>query len=179
MQASAGAPPRGTMAHHNINERRKAVAAAIASGHVNRALLAAQFSCSTGAIHADIIALTAPSLGASIYLQQKIRRWVRERDRFICQYCGRPGYTVEHVIPAALGGVAQPYNLGNALTVWVPIVPAAPCSRFQNVDALRYKPIDCTLCGVLETCREARRFTRSPPGHHRLGAWRGRTSVRH
>lgn len=103
------------MAWPNIEQRRERVALLLRDGPFNEAIrrtLAAEFRCSTQAIRADEIALNRN--GALIYLSARIRKIIHARDGTTCQYCGevdRPNLIVEHVIPAAFGGVAQPYNL--------------------------------------------------------------------
>lgn len=106
------------MAHPNINERQTHVKLLLGRGVVFTSALkkelAVHFSCSPSAIHADLIWLTKPRTKHSIYTSATVRKAVRKRDGKICQYCGSArafDYIVEHVIPAALGGEARPYNL--------------------------------------------------------------------
>lgn len=61
-----------------------------------------------------------------------MRLYIRQRDGRCCQYCGTTTgrtFIIEHVIPAALGGPALPYNLVIACgscnsykgrAVWIP-----------------------------------------------------------
>ncbi|WP_363320128.1 HNH endonuclease [Thiothrix sp.] len=106
------------MAHPNINERQSHVKSLLIRGvDITTAIkkeLAAIYSCSTSAIHADIIWFTKPHSKHSIYTSSAVRKIVHARDGEICQYCGSETayeYIVEHVIPAAIGGDARPYNL--------------------------------------------------------------------
>jgi hypothetical protein len=48
------------------------------------------------------------------YVGRAMRGRIYERDGLVCQYCDSDQarcYIVEHVLPVALGGIAQPYNL--------------------------------------------------------------------
>jgi hypothetical protein len=49
------------------------------------------------------------------------RRWVLERDRWSCVYCGRAANQVDHVIPRNNGGSDLPTNL------------VAACARCNNL----------------------------------------------
>jgi 5-methylcytosine-specific restriction endonuclease McrA len=52
--------------------------------------------------------------GNTAYLSAKIRKRIRSRDNYTCQYCGiQNPYSgvIEHVIPFALGGCKEDYNL--------------------------------------------------------------------
>lgn len=106
------------MAHPNIFERQAHVKRLLNRGvvftPVLKSELAARYSCSPSAISADLICFTRPRTKHSIYTSASVRKVVRQRDGKICQYCGTERaheYIVEHVIPAALGGEARPYNL--------------------------------------------------------------------
>jgi len=45
-------------------------------------------------------------------MRKLLRQQILARDSYICQYCGVSGACiVEHIIPEALGGHTQPYNL--------------------------------------------------------------------
>jgi 5-methylcytosine-specific restriction endonuclease McrA len=48
------------------------------------------------------------------------RRWVLERDKWSCVYCGEPANQVDHVIPRHQGGSDLPSNL------------VASCARCNN-----------------------------------------------
>lgn len=104
------------MAHSNINERRRVVAAMLAEGDpmvpATRKYIAARFGCSPNAVLADVIELSRTPGALPIYLTPSMRRRITERDQ-VCQYCGTSDgrFIVEHIIPAALRGPALPYNL--------------------------------------------------------------------
>jgi 5-methylcytosine-specific restriction enzyme A len=53
----------------------------------------------------------APLTTAIKHVYGKIRHQVRERDKGICQSCGGPGTTVDHIIPIAQGGSV--FDMGN------------------------------------------------------------------
>jgi hypothetical protein len=105
------------MAHKNINERRAYVEALLMRGALfNTARMrevGALFGCSGAAIHADIIAITTADMAESRHISAAQRLRILARDNAICQYCGAldPMRIIEHVIPAALRGVARDYNL--------------------------------------------------------------------
>src|SRR5690606_23357365 len=119
------------MAWGNINERRERVKQMLKSGTHPRLIkifCADLFSCSPSAVMADIYFLN----GNVAHLNSSLRRRIRERDKYTCQYCGienpKSGI-IEHVIPFALGGCAKEYNLVFACqrcntekrrSVWVP-----------------------------------------------------------
>jgi hypothetical protein len=42
---------------------------------------------------------------------KKTRISILQRDQYTCAYCGREATTVDHIIPASLGGDAHPSNL--------------------------------------------------------------------
>lgn len=44
-------------------------------------------------------------------LDKETRALILERDNGVCQYCGDPGDTVDHVVPFSLGGHSTPENL--------------------------------------------------------------------
>ena len=73
-----------------------------------------KFGISYSALTQDIIYLTVDKLErGSVFVTEKMRKHILQRDKEICQYCGilceYP--IVEHVIPASSGGIAKPYNL--------------------------------------------------------------------
>ena len=115
------------MAHPNLHDRRRAVLARMcADGRLNRAAmreLAAAFGCSPAAIRADMVWLTLPTGGASVFVSPGMRRRIFERDGRRCRYCGTDdpdaSYIIEHVVPARLGGEARPHNL---------VVACDPCN---------------------------------------------------
>lgn len=41
----------------------------------------------------------------------ELRRWIKHRDRGLCQLCGRPGHQVDHILPVAWGGTHIRGNL--------------------------------------------------------------------
>lgn len=125
------------MAHPNIDARRAKVEALIQEGvqftHAVKCALGAEFGCSYAAIHSDLIHFGTQDVAASIHVGATMRARIRLRDGLCCQYCGTTSpdaeYIIEHIIPAALGGVAKPYNLTIACqrcnatkrrTVWIP-----------------------------------------------------------
>ena len=42
---------------------------------------------------------------------KKTRIAILQRDQYTCAYCGQEATTVDHIIPASLGGDAHPSNL--------------------------------------------------------------------
>lgn len=111
------------MAHPNIDGRRARVRALLDAGQqINgtiRRELAQEFNCTASAIKADVLALTLQTT-ATIHIAAGMRRKIYARDGRICQYCGTTEatcYIIEHVLPAAQGGVARPYNLTVACQV--------------------------------------------------------------
>lgn len=106
------------MAHQNIFERQAHVRRLIKEGTKISAQmkkeLAEKYSCSISAIFADIIAIQRPNTKETPFQSAAMRKRIFERDGSKCQYCGdieAYEYIVEHVIPAAIGGVATEYNL--------------------------------------------------------------------
>lgn len=62
--------------------------------------------------------IKGPSVARSEYIN-----WKRDMRAAPCHYCGGPGGTIDHVIPASLGGKMKPGNC----------VPAcAPCNNFRG-----------------------------------------------
>lgn len=119
------------MAWPNIIERRAKVKAMMAAGLPERHIrlsCSVEFDCSIGAVKADIHYLN----GHVAHLSAAIRKRIRIRDGYVCQYCGiqRPySGIIEHVVPFALGGPAADYNLVFACqkcnatkrrAVWIP-----------------------------------------------------------
>ena len=51
------------------------------------------------------------------------RRWVLERDRWSCVYCGQAANQVDHVIPRNHGGSDLPTNL---------VAACAPCNNLKG-----------------------------------------------
>jgi len=45
------------------------------------------------------------------FLFRDYRKAALRRDRYTCLWCGRPGTTVDHIIPASKGGSDLPHNL--------------------------------------------------------------------
>jgi len=58
-----------------------------------------------------------------------IKKWILQRDEFICFYCGQPANEVDHVIPKHHGGSDAPSNL------------VASCKRCNNL-----KGTSCSVC---------------------------------
>lgn len=124
------------MAHNNIYERQAHVRQLLETGQKIDAKmkkeLAEKFACSASAIFADIVAFTRPFTKESAFVTPLLKKKIYKRDSNTCQYCmsSTSGiYIIEHVIPAALGGVAKAYNLVVACndcnskkgrSVWVP-----------------------------------------------------------
>ncbi len=76
--------------------------------------LAEQYGCSISAIYADIVAIRRPKTKETPFQSAAMRKRIFERDGKECQYCSDTNayeYIVEHVIPAAIGGVARDFNL--------------------------------------------------------------------
>lgn len=42
--------------------------------------------------------------------RSRFYQYIRQRDGFICSYCGGEGYTVDHVMPRSKGGRSTPAN---------------------------------------------------------------------
>jgi hypothetical protein len=116
------------MAHENFYERQAHVRNLINNNTVFapqlKKSLANKYGCSLSAIYADIVSINRDITDivrtnghchwASVYASGKIRKEIYLRDGFICQYCeddGATTYVIEHIIPAAFGGHAMPYNL--------------------------------------------------------------------
>ena len=49
--------------------------------------------------------------GSNSYARQKLCRYILERDRYTCYWCGRLARTVDHVIARVDGGTDDPLNL--------------------------------------------------------------------
>lgn len=122
------------MAWGNIDERREKVKQLLDSGvshYEIKQQCSEHFGCSKSAIIADIQLFTIPDNGF-YRLSPVIRKRIRERDNYTCQYCGEhKPYSgiIEHVIPFAIGGTNKDYNLVFACqacnaqkrrSVWVP-----------------------------------------------------------
>lgn len=45
------------------------------------------------------------------FLYRDYRKAALKRDRYTCLWCGRPGTTVDHIIPSSHGGSDRPHNL--------------------------------------------------------------------
>ncbi|OMF27151.1 hypothetical protein BK133_19510 [Paenibacillus sp. FSL H8-0548] len=45
-----------------------------------------------------------------LYSNKDFRRYILERDRFICYFCGEFGDTIDHLLPRAKGGHTTPIN---------------------------------------------------------------------
>ncbi len=45
-----------------------------------------------------------------LYSNREFRRYILERDGFICYFCGAPGDTIDHMLPRAKGGHTTPDN---------------------------------------------------------------------
>lgn len=41
---------------------------------------------------------------------KEFRKYILKRDNYTCQYCGKPGNTVDHIIPRSKGGYSTPKN---------------------------------------------------------------------
>jgi len=124
------------MAHANIYERQTHVRQLLEAGQKMDAKLkkelAEKYACSISAIFADIVAFTRPSTRESAFVTPSLKQKIYNRDGNTCQYCMSSTsriYIIEHVIPAALGGIAKEYNLVVACndcnskkgrSVWIP-----------------------------------------------------------
>ena len=135
------------MAHPNIQQRQAHVKRLLESGEVFTAALkkelAARYSCSVSAINADLVTFTKPHSRYSIHTSARVRTMVRNRDGKVCQYCGTEyarEYIVEHIIPAALGGEARPYNLALLATPATPARGAGYGFRATSTRSLRVHP---------------------------------------
>lgn len=119
------------MAWPNIVERQAKVRQLMAEGvpywEIRRAC-SIEFACSRSAITADIHRAN----GYTYFVSTGLRRRIRDRDNYTCQYCGiqnPKNGVVEHIVPFALGGRGKEYNLVFAChgcnmkkrrTVWIP-----------------------------------------------------------
>lgn len=106
------------MAHPNIYARQAHVRQLLAEGVDIRGQvrkdLATLYLCSPSAIMADVTAFTRPQTAETPFQSANMRRRIFDRDGRVCQYCGDVAayeYVIEHIIPAALGGIARPHNL--------------------------------------------------------------------
>lgn len=45
-----------------------------------------------------------------LYTNRSFRRYILERDRYICHFCGEYGDTIDHLLPRAKGGHTTPLN---------------------------------------------------------------------
>ncbi len=45
-----------------------------------------------------------------LYTSKGFRRYILNRDRHICYFCGGPGDTIDHLLPRAKGGHTTPDN---------------------------------------------------------------------
>ncbi|WP_309122298.1 HNH endonuclease [Paenibacillus sp.] len=45
-----------------------------------------------------------------IYSNKAFRRYILDRDRYTCFFCGEPGDTIDHLLPRAKGGHTTPVN---------------------------------------------------------------------
>ncbi|GIP22028.1 hypothetical protein J22TS3_23030 [Paenibacillus sp. J22TS3] len=45
-----------------------------------------------------------------LYTSKGFRRYILNRDRYICYFCGGPGDTIDHLLPRAKGGHTTPDN---------------------------------------------------------------------
>jgi hypothetical protein len=123
------------MAHPNIDQRRARIKMLLEKGSLLDSKvkneLALEFNCHRSAIEADLVFFQNINTPITIYPSKNLKCRVIDRDNDTCQYCGDRDslHVVEHVIPAALGGVAREYNLVVACqrcntikdrTVWIP-----------------------------------------------------------
>lgn len=131
------------MAHKNIDERREWLGRSVNHLKLLTPALAeeacALFGCTVGAIRMDWQILQINSLGRDVTgssrrttITPAVKRIVKARDGSICQYCEQDAgdlFVLEHVVPTAWGGVADPKNIViacrscNALKgrgVWIP-----------------------------------------------------------
>ena len=72
-----------------------------------------KFSCSPSAIKADITRFYHYTPGKTYHLSAAIRRYIRNRDKYTCAYCGiittQPA--IDHILPVSLGGKSVKSNL--------------------------------------------------------------------
>ena len=123
------------MAHANIMERQNFVRAALESGMPHKEIknkATVLFGCTRQMIHSDIVIFLG-NHNCIVYIPPKVRAVVLQRDGRYCWYCRTQDskkYILEHVIPSALGGPSEPYNLvvacakcnaTKARKVWAPI----------------------------------------------------------
>jgi len=130
------------MAHANIEARRKRVSEMMSEGKSHgliKVILSNEFNCSAGAIHADIIHFMNIGRSGPIYTSASMRAKIFERDGKKCRYCQTVDayeYIIEHVIPAAFGGLAvesnlvvacQSCNIKKGRSVWTPLPENISC----------------------------------------------------
>jgi hypothetical protein len=97
--------------------------------------LSIKLNCSIATLKRDFQNLINMENRFNYNCPDKLKIFIHERDKYICQYCGisLDGITipkvVEHVIPVVLGGVTEPYNLVTSCnacnvkkgqSVWIP-----------------------------------------------------------
>ncbi len=63
-----------------------------------------------GLVHGGRAVIRGPNQIQLLWNRGEFVRYVLWRDGYICQYCGRPGYTVEHIVPRSRGGLSTPAN---------------------------------------------------------------------
>ena len=131
------------MAHKNIEERRSWLRGKLDQSKNLTLELTEEaltlFGCSAGAIYSDWQAINIERHGRMVVtttirttVTRKLKIFLKLRDGNICQYCEKDAgenSIMEHIIPAAWGGIAEPRNMVvacrscNALKgrrVWVP-----------------------------------------------------------
>lgn len=79
-----------------------------------------------------------------IYSNKAFRRYILERDRYTCYFCGEPGDTIDHLLPRAKGGHTTPANC---------VCACALCNQSKA---------DQTLQDFIERDRRPRRMPDAP-----------------
>ncbi|RRJ55010.1 HNH endonuclease [Paenibacillus oralis] len=53
-----------------------------------------------------------PNIIINVFSQnyKTFRKQILRRDKHTCQYCGKPGHTIDHIHPASQGGFTSPRN---------------------------------------------------------------------
>lgn len=89
-------------------------------------------------------------------------RYIRERDGFICAYCGQFGNTVDHVWPRSRGGICTPANCVCACRTCNRLKAAFSIGEFLGAVG----QISCTcytyMNGVTRVCLKHRILERVP-----------------
>jgi len=115
-----------------IDKRRITVEQMLNDGRAEgiiRIVCSEQYGCSQSAIRMDILYIKGYR---QIHVGPKLKAFIKERDKFVCQYCltqNPKNGIVEHIVPISLGGTNKNHNLVFAChscnmkkkaNVWIP-----------------------------------------------------------